>query len=647
MENVYETNFWKKRIESLTKKKDIDGLEKYKQVISATSGVDDSVKADYIAKCDEAINEVNDKASRNERAKSVRKILGDKEIDSSNVTVGENTKHFKINKTVAAVATVVALSAAIVGVGYLATGCGTDKGNKQNTESENDLNNIGEASEQLDERLAFDSENTEVMKNNISNFFKDSLGKGLYLSEETLTHDVEAFLDFYVALNIDEIGPGYLAELYQDDKKSYLDIFNNYVRWAMDTTDTAMMSTKDNVINISSIISNKVEGEMVQKTINLLAEMHDNGLAGNKDALKVNASDFQAILNEVLLDEKSASYSTASKIMVAYAAMNADTLLINYKDIKVVNDDIRKIMYEDAEIGCAMTIRDYRSTGKTLSMEDLMLLLNASEKNQSAVEFSLQIEKKIDQMVLILNTTDKDYSNLPSADDVIIDLVRTIDLSSYKAVQSLKEYNDITHEINFPTIKVPENATIVDGGNSYVEKEEMDKHNATNEEEYKESVKEETEEKLEDEKVVIDSEGNVSTGDEADKAEIEAYKKAAYMTGYSDGIQGKPYNATPGYETYYNEGYAEGMLELEESKKQNAGVVEETTETFVEPIVEATEVIGSGLVPDEKLEPLPEETSESSLETYGISEDVLADLLGLNSYNGQNNTEAKQYKKTR
>jgi len=577
--NDVQTNVWKSQIKKLTKKSDVKGLEAYKAVIQATAGVDNSLKDEFVNICSKAIETIQGEISS----------IESKPINAENVTVGESVRHAKKkNGFAVGIATGCVVVCIIGGVAYLATGCGNSSENKNNSGSSQSTEDQA-SKETLSPTLAFDPENTDVMTTNISTFLNDSLGKGLLLSEDTLANDLEAFVDFYVALNIDEIGPGYLAELYQTDNKNYLDVFNDFLRYALEITDEAMMGEKDNVINISSITSNKVEGEMLQKGFNLLAELRANGLTGNKEALEENAGALGAILDEVLLSEKNNSYSTSSKIMLAYIAMNADELLKSYTDIVVVDDDIRKVMYEDAEISCAMTLRDYKANGKEFTEEDLVLLLNASEANQSGVSFAAQLEKKFDQMVLIINTNGIDYTEMISIVEVIESLMKSVDLTLYVENQELGAYMAITQEINFPSKNIPEGAIKV--GNGYVTKEQMAQYGATTIEEYEQAVIEQTEQQLQNETTFTDTEGNVITGQDAYDA-MEA--ALAENDGYNAGFMGLPSTPPAKYAAEYNAGYAKGVAARQKQDQAAQNDVKVEIDTLETPIQESTEVIESG-----------------------------------------------------
>ncbi len=677
-----ETKMWEKDINKLIKKGKLKDLENYKKIINGTSGVDDSVKAEYIQKCDDAINEINSKNQEPEVQEVEQEVQEaeqqEQTIDASNVTVGENTKHSKqkkgtLKKALATAGIIGVIALAIPGVSRLSSCIGNSCAPKGN---EDDNKKQEQMLDEIKDTLNFDVENTEVMITNIDNFITESMSKGLKLDANNLAGDMESFVDFYVALNIDEIGPGYLAKLYQSDNKSYLDVFNNYVRWAMNITDEAMMASAEDPYDIMPLVANKEEAQVLQSAFNLLAQMHDNGLAGNKEALKTNASDFKAILNEVLLDENSASYSTPSKVLLAYAAMNADALLINYEDIIIVDNDIRMVIYEDAEIRCSMTLRDIIAEGKTLSDEDLRLLFNASEKNQSAVEFGLQLEKKFDQVVILYNTAGFDYSKETSIDEVIERLVKEVDFSFYKANQEYTEYNDITYDINHPAIVIPEDSVVItDGDNDYyIEKDELDKHgvdttNKTPEQvkdEYESKVEEKVEEELKDDKTFEDNNGNV----------LEEGKDAVdYATEYSNGwtagskqgaIDGNALatkNATTNGSEGYKAGYAVGYNDSYESAKAKRLAAEKQTSTTIEkvdPIVQDTEVIEEGTknsdevittpIESEKpvdiivspietpVVPLPEVKEETT--TTIIEEEVIEEgILEIPSYNSETTVE--------
>lgn len=611
-----QINLWEKEIKKLTKKSDIAGLERYKDVIRCTTGIDDSIKAQYIDRCETAKDKVPYKqlkngSSSNFAAQTPEAEVEETIIDASEVEVGESTKHFKLSKK--------RIVQAIIGVTALVTVggtiCGaTHKGNAPKapvTTESNSMDNTEDLEKIVDEEvkvlnpnLAFDTENTEVLIENSKTFLNDSLTKGVELKEESLDKDLESYVDFYIALNIDEIGPGYMASLYQDDKKSYLDMFNNFVNWSMLLTDEAMMSSQDNVINVSSIVSNKHEAEILQTAFNLLAKQHDNGLTGNMEEIEATTDEFRKLLDDTLLSEESASYSTPFKVILAYSAMNFDTLLQNYSDVKLVDDDVRKIIYEDSELHCAMAMKD---SSTEMNQQDLLLLLNASEKNQSAVEFALQLEKKIDQMVLILNTSDlnNNYANDISVNEVIVTLKNEIDLSLYKANQEYTEYNDITYEMNHPVKEVPKDAVIINDGKNYIEKEELDKYdvetdNKTPEQvkdEYEKKVEQQVEEELKDDKTFKDNTGKILEQGEDSVDYASEYSKgytAGSKQGAIDGNALATKKSTTTGSKGYIAGYAVGYNQAYEDAKAARLAADKETSTTTEkldtPIVEETEI---------------------------------------------------------
>ena len=679
MNDIYAKR-WNKKIQQLIDSSNIDGIESLKRVIHETTGIDDYLKEEFNLKCetakkqilekqeelketeleeDEIIDEVED-VEDSELEDDIE--LDGEEIDTKDVSVGEDARHVKMSKArIAAIVIGIATIGMVAGATiHSCHSCSSTPKTNNNNNSSNSgsLDNNDEKGNEIDDEiktikptLSFDTEDTDVMIENIDNFLNESLTKGIKLNEETLDNDLESFVDFYIALNIDEIGPGYLGKLYQDDKKSYLDVFNNFTRWAMVITDEAMMSSvKDNnVMDVSLLVANKNEAETLQNAFDLLAQIHDNGLAGNVEALEKNALEFHKLLDETLLLEEGTyhSYSSSFKVMLAYSAMNADLLLQNYENIIIVDDDIRKVMYEDSEIGCAMSLREYRLDGKELTDNEMLLLLDQSEANNSGVSLAYQLEKKYDQMVMIINSVDVDYSDETSISQVLQILKAEIDLSLYKPNQEYTEYNDLTYEINHPTIEVPEDSIVVNDGKNYVEKEELDKHNIdTNdktaeeiEKEYQEAVKEEVESSLENDKKFEDNKGNVlETGSNAENYALD------YSNGYTAGskqgaIDGNALSAeksvvtgSDGYVAGYAAGYKEAYNEAKQNRLNAEKETSVTTET-IEPIEQSREELESGLLPQEELQTLPllETTTSVTLEdettTVKVEEEVIEEGL--------------------
>lgn len=601
--NDIQTKIWEKEISKLTKRLNKSKLEEYKDIIMATSGVDDDLKQEYVQKCDEAINKINN-------------------INADKVKTGEKTKHSKLNKK--AILAALGVATVITVAGIHCHSCSGPKSPATKTEAptnpsikpplfkipvpvDQNNNNNNKADKEIKDTLNFDTENTEVLVNNINNFISESIANGLELDAENLENDVESFIDFYLALNIEEIGPGYLAKFYQNDNKSYLDMFNNFTRWAMEITDEAMMSSKkDNtVFDVTKLVSNKNEAAILQEAFNLLATQHDNGLAGDKEALQQTTTEFRSLLDDTLLNESSDSYSAPFKVILAYSAMNFDTLLQNYADISLLDDDTRKVLYEDAAIRECMILRDSINEGKKYSNDDLLLLINTSEKSQSAVSMALQLEKKIDQMVMIINTTDVDYSSELSVNEVIDELVEEIDLSNYKPNQEYTEYNDLTYEINHPTITVPEDSITVKDEETdkeiFIEKEEIDKYvpeteNKTPEQikdEYEQKVEEKVEEELKDDKTFEDNNGNVLEEGE-DAVDYAAEYSKGYTAGSAQGAKDGNALVTKNDKTTGSEGYVAGYAQgynesYEEAAKARKDIVLDPIE--IKPIEDAPIVI--------------------------------------------------------
>lgn len=643
----YVKKIWDKAIQDFVKKNDIEGLERYYQdVILKTTGIDEDTRREYEEIVDDAISEVNNKLQN---------------INAEDITVGETAKHFKLSKKkIAIISGAIGAVVALAGVTIGLVGC--SRSNKGSAEAKSKISSdyaieldfslddgaeigLGMNANKLKPTLHFNPEKTETMIGNMTSFLTDALPKGIEIKEETVDNELESFIDYYVALNIDEIGPGYMSKLYQTDNKSYLDVFNNYLHWAIKITDEAMMSSKqDNTtIDITSLVANKNESQILQNVFNLIAQIHDDGLSGNVEALKANSSELNQILYEVLVNEKNLSYTSSSKVMLAYLAMNADTLLKNYNDIKIVDDDIRKAMYEDAVINCALTIKEKPN----ISDREWLLLLNASETNQAGINLVEQLEKKFDQEVLIVSQG-VDFSKELSVIDVIERVKAGIDLSTYKANQEYTEYNALTMELNHPKKEIPDGAVVIDNGNRFIEKEEIDKYNIdTNgktpsqiEQEYQQAVKNEVESSLSNEKNFTDNKGEVLESGVNSPQYAEEYSNgfgAGSKQGAIDGNALTTYNATVTGSVAYQEGYKAGYERSYEKAKQTRLNIERQSNVTIEtikPVEQSSQVTEQGTYsqPETKkstVENPQQSTSAPSTKeeetTTGIIEEVVID----------------------
>lgn len=91
------------------------------------------------------------------------------------------------------------------------------------------------------------------------------VSKGIEIDNDTLEDTVESLTNYYVWMNLNEMGPTYLSKLYQTDSTSYMEIFTDAMYWANAIRfDSMTSSVSDNtVLDMSKFIANKKDSELV------------------------------------------------------------------------------------------------------------------------------------------------------------------------------------------------------------------------------------------------------------------------------------------------------------------------------------------------------------------------------------------------
>lgn len=600
-----QTKIWDKDIQKLIKKGDIQGLENYKKVIEGASDIDDAIKAEYIEKCN---------------------------IDASEVTVGEGTKHFKLSKK--AVITVATTAAVIAIAGATIHGCSNnskakDKANSNpsttkpvatkevetNLEEDKEVNTIKPT-------LAFDPENTEVMIENLKGFVKSSLPNGIELTDEELEEKVESLVNYYVWLNLNEIGPSYLSELYQTDSISYIEIFSDSMYWANELRfDSITSSAKDNtIIDLSTLISSKKDLELVQSFQNINARLHDAVNANEEKEIKAIVNEYQKLIETKLLDHVSYTYGEGALDLCFRMVYSGEQLLADY-DLVIMNDSLAEIINKDEYLRCIHSISISTKEDKIYTEEEIKQLVqtNTSKKSDNVI-YQIDILKDyISRLNMQIDFTDK-----KSVANVMIEVSKYVRdnnlLNTYKENESLDVFFDrIYNQTHKKVETIKKDDVVINDNKNYIEKEELDKHNIKTEnkkpqeikKEYEEKVKEETEKKLETEKTFKDKEDKVlETGKEAEDYAADYSKgyTAGSKQGAVDGNALTTKKITTTGSKGYVAGYAKGYSEAyDDAKATRLAAEKEKTEvtTTIKPIVESSEVISSGNVDSTKL---PEST---------------------------------------
>ena len=626
MSDIYR-ELWDKNISKMTRKSNAEGLENYKNTIQNTSGVDDSIKEEYIQKCEEAKNAILAKqeevAMESSEATSAFEddiTLDGDDIDAEDVTVGESARHTKMSKAklVGLVAGGIALAAVVGATIHSCNSCAPAKAIEETTTSEDEEKDDEIViNSTIKPTLAFDTEDTEVMIGNLKEFAKGVLPNGIELTDAELEEQVESLINYYVWLNLNEIGPSYLSELYQTDSVSYIEIFSDSMYWAnVLRFDSITSSAKDNtVVDLSMMISNKKDLELVQSFQNLNARLHDAVDANDVATIKGIVSEYQTLIETKLLDHVSYSYGQGAMDLCFRLVYSGEQLLADY-DVVIMDESLSKIINEDTFLKCIQSISISTIEDKTYTKEEIeqTIQVNTSKKSDNVI---YQIDVLKDYMTRL--NMQLDFTGKKSVADVMVEVSAYVRennlLSTYKENESLEVFFARIYEQTHVEKETVQQGDIVIDNNNYIKKEELDKYNVDTKEEYEQAVKNEVESSLENEKTFTDNTGKVV--ESGSNAEDFA---AAYSSGYTAGskqgaIDGNALateksivSGSEGYVAGYAAGYKEAYAEAKQKRLNAEKETSVKTET-VKPIEQSSEVIEQGTLKQ------PETTTEKQTTT--------------------------------
>lgn len=498
---------------------------------------------------------------------NVTKIMAD------DVKVGGNERHFKVNKKkVATVAALVAAGGIVIFAGTHLKGCSNSKAlANSNATIEQDIEQDSSITA-LKPTLAFDAENTDVLIANLEATARDMIAKGIAMEDATLEETVESLTNYYVWMNLNEMGPTYLSELYQSDSISYMKIFQDSMYWTNAIRFDSMTSSKEQetVLDMSNFIANKKDAALTQEFLDINARLSDAVAKNDKDTINSIVAEYRTLIETKLLDHSSYTYGGGTMDLCFRLVYSGEQLLQNY-DITIMDEGLSKIINEDEFLLCyhqvVVATKDVNSVMEVTELQTVVEN-NTSKKSDNVIYIVDTLKDKFSRLNMAL-----DFTGKKSIANVMIEVSKDLRdnnvLDTYKPNMSLEEYfnhnYDLTHQ---KQDEIPKGATITTDGNHYIDESEMNKHQATTEEGYKENVKQETEDKLKDESTFTDNDGNtLNKGDDS-----EAYAKA-YSDGYTSGsLQGaidgnalatfnNSVSGTKGYQDGYRKGYIESYVE--------------------------------------------------------------------------------------
>ncbi len=649
----YVKKIWDKAIQDFVKKNDIEGLERYYQdVILKTTAIDEDTRREYEEIVDGAISEVNNKLQN---------------INAEDITVGETAKHFKLSKKkIAIISGAIGAVAALAGVTIGLVGC--SRSNKGSAEAKSKISSdyaieldfslddgaeigLGMNANKLKPTLHFNPEKTETMIKNMRQFITTALPSGIEFTDDELEEQIESLINYYVWLNLDEIGPSYLSELYQTDSTSYIEIFSDSIYWAnVLRFDSITSSMEGNTVpDLSSLISNKKDLELVQSFQNLNARLHDAVVANDIANIKGIVSEYQEVIRTKLLDHISYRYGQGSMDLCFRLVYSAEQLLADY-NLVIMDESLSKTINEDEFLKCLQSVSIATKEDKPSTDVELEQIIqtNTSKKSDNVIYIVDTLKDYMSRLDL-----SKDFTRKKSVADVMIEVssfVRENNLfETYVANESLEElFLAIFNQTHVQGDTITSNDVITSDGSGYVKESEFNKYNIdTNgktpsqiEQEYQQAVKNEVESSLANEKNFTDNKGEVLESGVNSPQYAEEYSNgfgAGSKQGAIDGNALTTYNATVTGSVAYQEGYKAGYERSYEKAKQTRLNIERQSNVTIEtikPVEQSSQVTEQGTYsqPETKkptVENPQQSTSAPSTKeeetTTGIIEEVVID----------------------
>ena len=543
-------------------------------------------------------------------------------FDTSNITVGESERHIT-SRRVGQVVSIVLIAGIIVGTAFTIKSCSKNTKfvkNDKKIEKEKETKDINETKENnnninyvVDPTLNFDAENTESMISNINESFKDLLPKGFKLDSEYLSEDIKSFINYYVWMNLGEMGPTYLSELYQTDSISYMRIFEDSIKWATEIRMKSITSSKkDNtVIDSTNFISNKKDADLVQSFLNINGELHDAVNANNKEEIEKIVSEYKKLIETKLLDHSSYTYGGGALDLAFRLVYTGEQLLSNY-DYVIMDEGLSHIINEDEFLMCYYKIAYSTMNIDEMKKENYEEIIseyrfdNTSKKSDNVIYIVDELKEKLGKLNMSL-----DFTNKKSYKNVITEVLKNINdnklLDTYKESISIEKFFMNNYDLVNKSITIDNNLEnyektyTSDNEEIYVAKEEIQEHNASSISEYIENVKKETESIVSNETNFTDSTGEVKETGSNTYDYAKEYKNgyvAGSKQGAIDGSLGYEKNTNVSGTNAYKEGYVLGYnSSYNDALAVRNSAKESTTKTYTEvtPSIISEEVIEEGI----------------------------------------------------
>lgn len=416
------------------------------------------------------------------------------------------------------------------------------KGNNKTTDISDDVKKSLNGKENLNENLAFDALDKELEVKMMEEFFTDALPKGIELTEVELNNQIDQWIDFKNLANFEQFGISDLAKKYQDDKKTYIDVYNNYTACASLLTYDSLTASKANgeLPDLSKIFSEKDALAMVQQFQNLNGELVDARVANDEAKMTEIATNYNNLIKTTLLVNDSDAYNPIAYDLSIRYARAAKEILLDYSNVQNI--------LMDKSLEDVLAVNGSCYTGEQLSKILSGELPGATNKySENIISFIETVKVKFTDMHNILideNGNKKNFENELSQEEEVNQIAEFIKQNNLLATY----VENISYELLYYNVKelegtgatIPKNAVKV-GKNKYISEEEMakvginveaekaaGKSDAEIVKEYEQKVVQKTEKELEQSSVITDMDGNK----ESDSVNKEDYSK--YYTQGSD-----------------------------------------------------------------------------------------------------------------
>lgn len=463
----------------------------------------------------------------------------------------------------------------------------------------------------LPEHLSFDANDMAIATTNISEFINDALGKGLgtikkdgklvsSFKESTLSKKAQAYLNWYLVANINNIDYKVLAELNQQGNLTADKLYQDFIDVTAEIKNETF-SSKEGLM-LDKIFADKNDVEYINELTDLIYKINSTKNAKNNKKLVKKA---RKIKEAMLVDfAKQGIEVNAAAADYALTQLEIADALLNGKVI--TNDEDEHQLYNSTFKNCVSAEMKEKLGIKKV---DGLVSSEVSLKSVFRNKYRMELKDKFD--MALSYETKKDVTT--SYNYVVENIKNNIDVNKFVANKytvsdwlwlktsdmTLKEKKEIESGKKV-VISETKPQTNIDKKDVPVNERVKDKETTTETSTNKVSTK-----------TYIKAKADAITNASRDVAKL--YKKLGSSLKISKKrVPGKPSTTTTDYEKAYNYWYAvEFNATLKSIQKQERAAKKETKETFEDT---KDKVIDSGEIDNNSNDKDKTEGSEEEFE---------------------------------